>query len=195
MMFLPALFSSLLSGDPAPLPSPARVYVVYVTVVELDAEGNETVLLTPKVQTTGNPAGVTVQLEDDRQFAFRCEFATPVAGQSGLPKLAKVSRSNGGNETGERPVVSREPARQKVDDYLFRTYDVSELMDGESELTAADFEPLIQTIKTVAAPESWQGKATIRPFVSTRSLVIKQTAAVHQDVAQALKELTPKKSP
>ncbi len=195
---LPAFLSALLSGDPgpaAPLPKPLpeKVYVVYVTVVEVDAEGNETVLLTPKVQTTGNPAGATAQLSDGRQFEFRCDFTKTVTENPRVPKLAKVSRNAAANGLEATPAAASGSADPKVDEYLFRTYDVSALMEYERELTPEDFEPLIQTLKAVAAPESWQGKATIRPFVSTKSLVIKQTAAVHKEVAEALQELKPKK--
>jgi hypothetical protein len=196
--FFPAFLSALLSGDPslaapAPKPLPKKVFVVYVTVVEVDAEGNETVLLTPKVQTTGSLAGATVQLNEGRLFEFRCEFINSIAENSKLPKLAKVTGNSATNAPATIPAAVTKTAAPKIDEYLFRTYDVSELMEFERELTAEDFEPLIQTLKTIASPESWQGKATIRPFVSTKSLVIKQTAAVHKEVAEALKELSPKK--
>jgi hypothetical protein len=188
---------------PANATSP-KVYVVYVTVVEVDAEGNETVLFTPKVQTTGQPAGVTVDHIDGRSFEFQCRLAAtekPVLEQ--IPSLAKGSKSAGEDvapvptaiaPANVEPTKDHSSTERRARDVFFvRTYDVSDLLEPTDVVTAADFEPLIQTLKSVAAPESWTGKATIRPFASTRSLVVKQNEAGHKAVAAALHELRPRK--
>jgi hypothetical protein len=219
------LLSVLLGAEPAATPKTAtsKVYVVYVTVVEIDAEGKETIVFTPKVQTTGAPAGITVDHADGRSFEFNCKLAAadgpslerPGTGaavssaktktarpalkqklQSSVPEtLTPASGSRPGPEL-VRPEKTAPPATaaapRKADEIYVRNYDVSDLIEAADPVTDADFTPLIQTLKTVAVPEQWTGKAAIRPFTSTKSLVIKQNDAGHKAVAQALKELRPK---
>lgn len=182
--------TALLSGDPAataPQAAKPKVYVVYVTVVEVD--GDETILFTPKVQTTGSPAGVTVDHADGRSFEFNCQLATASSPQLERPPAAIASTPS---SKPAKP-VSAVPAVRKADEYFVRTYDVSHLLEPTEKLTVAEFAPLIQTLKTVAAPESWTGAAMIRPFPSTNSLVVKQHAAGHKAVAAALDGLRPRK--
>lgn len=199
------LLTALLSGDPTATPKPAKpkVYVVYVTVVEVDSDGNETVLFTPKVQTTGNPAGVTVDHADGRSFEFNCQLAAAVSPSLEAPPTAittlPVSKESQPVSAAEILPQSKNPGllkpaapARKPDEHFVRTYDVSDLLESTDKLTAAEFEPLMQTLKAVALPESWAGKATIRPFASTKSLVIKQTEAGHKAVAAALEELRPR---
>lgn len=198
------LLAALFSGDPATTPKAAKpkVYVVYVTVVEVNDDGEETVLFTPKVQSTGNPAGVTVDHADGRSFEFNCQLATssgpvlerPPAALTGRPSSKPASPVAGTAPTQlipSKPVSASSPL-QKPDAVFVRTYDVSNLLEPGDKLTAAEFEPLIQTLKTVAAPESWTGAATIRPFPSTKSLVVKHHAAGHKALAAALNELQPR---
>lgn len=219
------LLSALLGAEPTASPKTAqsKVYVVYVTVVEIDAEGKETIVFTPKVQTTGAPAGITVNHADGRSFEFNCKLATaegpllerPGSGatissdkrktarpalkqklQSSVPEaLTPASGSRPGPELvlpEKTTPVTTAAAPRKADEIYVRTYDVSDLIEAADPVTDTDFAPLIQTLKTVAVPEHWTGKATIRPFTSTRSLVIKQNDAGHQAIARALEELRPK---
>ena len=219
------ILSALLAAEPAPSApktAPAKVYVVYVTVVEVDGDGNETVLFTPKIQTTGNPAGVTVEHVDGRNFEFNCKLATtPPAGlvvppgdtatrpaaKLEPPKTAAVKAvpaSLPGKPLPVNPLVAEKtggvkpqappqpPVSRKITEYYVRTYDVSDLIETGDTLTEATFGPLMETIRTVALPDSWSGKATIRPFTSTKSLVIKQNSAGHAAVAAALAELRPR---
>lgn len=55
-----------------------------------------------------------------------------------------------------------------------------------------DFEPLIKLITESVAPESWNdkgGTGSLAPFESNLSLVISQTADVHEQIADLLEEL------
>lgn len=215
------LLSALLGAEPA-TPSKAagsKVYVVYVTVVEIDAEGKETIVFTPKVQTTGAPAGITVDHADGRSFEFNCKLAAegpsleragaavssakrkaarPVLKQkmqaSAPEALTPASDSRPGPTLvpQEKTAPPATGTPRKADEIYVRTYDVSDLIEAADPVTDADFAPLIQTVKTVAVPEHWTGKAAIRPFTSTKSLVIKQNDAGHKAVARALEELRPK---
>jgi hypothetical protein len=221
------LLTALLSADPAkaspPRPAKAKVYVVYVTVVEVDADGNESVLFTPRVQTTGDPAGVTVNHTDGTTFEFNCKLAAsdepaleripmlPGSKPAGDPSASKAShdewyarspkRSKSRDATEpQREVTSTEKAASEfrsvgptADVYFVRTYDVSEMLETRENATEEDFGPLIQTLKNLAAPDSWTSKTTIRPFPSTRSLVVKQNDAGHKAVAAALEKLHPSK--
>gem|GEM_PF-6048458 len=209
--WMPIVMSLLFAAEPvatAPKAAAGKVYVVYVTVVEVDADGNETVLFTPKVQTTGNPAGTTVGHVDGRSFEFHCEMML-----ADEPALARPAMVAGGQTSSTIPAVlvptakrvtaatgargpSQTPAARPSEEFYMRTYDVSELIDTpENEpVSEADFAPLIRTIKTFAEVEGWTGKATIKPFISTKSLVIKQNAAGHQAVAAAIKKLKPKQN-
>lgn len=60
------------------------------------------------------------------------------------------------------------------------------------QLTDPDFETLIDRIRMVCFPSSWQGKGghgTIMPATNSLSLVIRQRATVHQSIAQTLDQL------
>lgn len=230
---MPLLLSTLLGAEPAPAASApkaakSKVYIVYVTVVEVDDDGNETVLFTPRVQTTGNPAGVTVDHVDGRSFEFNCKLASveantlerppeprstapapprsqPPLGKKDIPTLASgnVVAPTELRPTAEIVATAKSapaapPVSRKVDEFFVRTYDVADLIEqsvSEKSDAAADsdFAPLIKTLKAVAAPEGWSGKATIRPFASSKSLAIKQNEAGHKAVTQALEELRPRK--
>ena len=195
------MLAALLGADPAPAAKEAKtkVYVVYVTVVEVDADGNETVLFTPKVQTTGDPAGVTVDHADGRSFEFNCQLAAggvpPLERPPGATATGPAATANAvppsSGESRAKPAPA-EPTARKADDFFVRTYDVSDLLESTDKLTPAEFEPLIQTLKTVAVPQGWPSQATIRPFISTKSLVIKQNSAGHKAVAAPLAELRPR---
>jgi hypothetical protein len=205
------------SAVAASKPDKPKVYVVYVTVVEIDSDGHETILFTPKVQTTGDAAGATVEHADGRSFEFNCKLAASASpalerppavrphpsSSSTVPQakpkdsssppvaLTPASGSRTGNDTAPRlttiPTVPRSP-----DAFYVRNYDVSDLVNVSENVTDADFAPLIETLKMAAVPNTWTGKAMIRPFTSTKSLVVRQNDAGHKAVAAALKELRPR---
>lgn len=215
------LLAAVISADAAPpvqVTKPPRVkaYVVYVTVVELDEDGNETVVFTPKVQTTGSPAGVTVDNADGRRFEFKCQLADAEHPRLESPPLvapavaapppsrpltktakpktsspAPVSQSSPITAVNRNEIAKGKPAAStsKPEELFMRTYDVTELLGFSGEAQETDFAPLIQTIQRLAAPASWNDKASIKPFTSTKSLVVKQTAAGHRAVAAALADL------
>lgn len=54
-----------------------------------------------------------------------------------------------------------------------------------------DAKILIAYIKTTVSPDSWFGDAEIRPFNKNASLVVAQTAANHEKIADLLSELRP----
>jgi len=80
------------------------------------------------------------------------------------------------------------------EEYSVKTYEVADLV-APQKLTGdakPDFAPVIQRIKTTVHPETWDrkgGSATIRPFNSTSSLVIRQTAAGHLAVERLLEKM------
>jgi len=53
----------------------------------------------------------------------------------------------------------------------------------------AKMKAVIKHIQTNAAPKSWNEEATIKQFVATTTLVIKQTEDVHKQIAKALNHL------
>jgi hypothetical protein len=55
-----------------------------------------------------------------------------------------------------------------------------------------DFDPLIKKIERKISPDSWAqagGEGKIQPFARTASIVVVQTAAVHEDLAAFLARL------
>ncbi len=80
------------------------------------------------------------------------------------------------------------------DEYSVKTYEVADLVgpvvglgDGKP-----DFAPVIQRIKTTVQSETWDrkgGSATIRPFNSTSSLVVRQTAVGHAAIERLLEKM------
>ncbi len=80
------------------------------------------------------------------------------------------------------------------EEYSVKTYEVADLV-APQKLTAdakPDFAPVMQRIKTSVQPETWDrkgGSATIRPFNSTSSLVVRQTAAGHMAVERLLEKM------
>ena len=72
------------------------------------------------------------------------------------------------------------------EDIFIRTYDVADLS------VAPNFKPLIELITTTVAPDSWEdvgGSGSIAPFEVNRSLVIRQTEAVHEGIVGLLEQL------
>lgn len=91
-------------------------------------------------------------------------------------------------------IANAEKLLPEPEEYSVRTYNVGSLVvqAGNSQETKPNFEPLIQRIKLSVAPDSWdrQGSAaTIRPFNSTQSLVVRQTRANHTAIERLLEKL------
>lgn len=83
-------------------------------------------------------------------------------------------------------------------EYSVKTYVVADLvsMDEGDGTSKPDFEPIIERIKSTVHPESWdrkEGAATIRPFNSTSSLVVRQTASGHRAVERLLAKMRQEK--
>ncbi len=58
--------------------------------------------------------------------------------------------------------------------------------------SGADFDPLMELIQATIEPESWDevgGPGSVRPFETTLSLVVRQTQAVHDQIADLLDQL------
>ena len=59
-------------------------------------------------------------------------------------------------------------------------------------LRNTDFSPLMDLITSTIAPDSWEqtgGEATVKPFETTLSLIIRQTQKVHEEIADLLSQL------
>ncbi|MEZ5952232.1 MAG: hypothetical protein R3C12_24180 [Planctomycetaceae bacterium] len=64
--------------------------------------------------------------------------------------------------------------------------------ERSSRQNSADFDALSELITSVVRPESWDtlgGNGVVRDNPSTLSLVIRQTQAVHDEIAELLKQL------
>lgn len=80
------------------------------------------------------------------------------------------------------------------DEYSVKTYEVADLVGPVVGLDDGkpDFAPVIQRIKTTVQSETWDrkgGSATIRPFNSTSSLVVRQTTAGHAAIERLLEKM------
>ena len=80
------------------------------------------------------------------------------------------------------------------DEYSVKTYEVADLVGPVVGLDDGkpDFAPVIQRIKTTVQSETWDrkgGSATIRPFNSTSSLVVRQTTAGHTAIERLLEKM------
>jgi hypothetical protein len=78
-----------------------------------------------------------------------------------------------------------------ADEFILKTYDVADLIKSvdESGRESSDFAPLIDRIKTTVQPTTWDRKeaaATIRPFNSTQSIVVRQTSYAHSSIERLL---------
>lgn len=63
---------------------------------------------------------------------------------------------------------------------------------GRARNQSADFDGLSELITSVVRPESWDtlgGNGVVKTNPSTLSLVIRQTQAVHDEIAELLKQL------
>lgn len=63
---------------------------------------------------------------------------------------------------------------------------------SEGGASVADFTELIDLITSTVQPDSWDtvgGAGSVKPYTTTLSLVIRQTQAVHQEIADLLTQL------
>jgi hypothetical protein len=96
------------------------------------------------------------------------------------------------------PVAVREAAAVLPDAWQVKVYDVSDLVTKNPTTGRPDFEPILKQLRTNVTPKSWDtsdGEATARGFDSTVSLVIRQTNAGHDAVADYLSALRKKSVP
>ena len=86
--------------------------------------------------------------------------------------------------------------------YNLRVYDVADLVvpiaemvpaGTDAQTTEADFTGLVELIKTTVEPDTWHGRGggggRMSPEENTLSLVIRQTAAVHEQIVELLSQL------
>lgn len=88
-------------------------------------------------------------------------------------------------------IAAAEKLLPAPEDFIIKTYDVADLVDL-TENGMADFDPLIGRIKSSVMPSSWERKeavATIRPFNSTMSIVVRQTSLGHAGVDRFLEKM------
>jgi hypothetical protein len=80
------------------------------------------------------------------------------------------------------------------EDFVVKSYDVADLVKtaGAAPTELPDFAPLIGRIKSSVMPASWERKdatATIRPFNSTLSITVRQTAPGHAAIERLLEKI------
>ena len=105
------------------------------------------------------------------------------------------------SERGGDPRVPR-----RAGELVSVVYSVADIIapiprDGDkaapAEPTDADYQPLLKLIRETVAPLSWDevnGPASMRPYFDTRSLVVRQTQAAHNEIADLLSQLRRLKS-
>lgn len=91
-------------------------------------------------------------------------------------------------------IATPDKLQSAPDELIVKTYNVADLIKigGGSVDETPDFRPLIDRIKSTIQPTSWDRKesgATIRPFNSTVSIVIRQTATAHSSIERLLDRL------
>lgn len=123
--------------------------------------------------TTGKPAKVVLETDDNGQPKHWVEFVVRFADEKTDERAAEASRVY--------PVA----------------YSVAGLVSVGKKAKAGrhpelDFAPIIEKIETKIAPESWAnagGQGKIQAFARTASLVVTQTPEVHKELAAYLKRL------
>lgn len=89
-------------------------------------------------------------------------------------------------------IAAEEKLLPAPEDFIVRTYNVADLVGRRTDRDAADFAPLIDRIKSNVLPTSWERKeaaASIRPFDSTLSIAVRQTAAGHASIERLLERI------
>jgi len=118
-------------------------------------------------------------------------FNTGVSGRGGPSNMGQmnVTSTGGFRQAGFAQVEERETSRRG--DFLRGTGDQIEnnnLAGG----VQADFTSLMNLISTTVQPDSWEdlsGPGSMMPYRTTLSLVIRQTQAVHEEIADLLGQL------
>lgn len=121
---------------------------------------------------TGKPAQVVLATDDLGQPKHWVEFVVRVAGEE-LDESDAASRSY--------PVVYSVAGLVRVNPRV-----------KPGKRPELDFAPLIEKIEAQVSPDSWAdagGEGKIQSFARNASLVVTQTAAVHQELAVYLKRL------
>lgn len=81
-----------------------------------------------------------------------------------------------------------------ADEFVVKTYNVADLVKkaGKTEGDLPNFVPLIDRIKSSVMTSSWErteSPATIRPFNSTLSIVVRQTTSGHMAIERLLEKI------
>ncbi len=114
--------------------------------------------------TPGNLGGAPFSVADKRQKPSGQAFAQVQDGAFGAPASAGTS-----GIVGERRIP-----------------------DGMRRASQADFDSLMELVVSVVEPNSWDevgGPASVRPFETTLSLVIRQTQQAHEEIQDLLAQL------
>lgn len=99
-----------------------KAYIFQVQVIEVDAQGRQTVIANQKIQTTGEPAGSAFDKGDGRRFEFTAAIVSSttnpfIAKPSGSSSAAMPASSSSGTPEElppPEPAVERRPLPDKV---------------------------------------------------------------------------------
>lgn len=146
-------------------------------------------------------AGINIAIDPESAKSVKAQLETPIDfkadGESVTEVLDRIVQPLKLGYAVKYEVVLIAIAEKLLPDpeeYSVKTYAVADLVApkaGTGE-TKPDFAPLLQRIKTTIQPETWDrkgGSATIRPFNSTSSLVVRQTAAGHHNIERLLEKI------
>ena len=121
--------------------------------------------------------------------AFRPSYPSNVGGQMNVTSTGGMQRPSG---QAFAQVDERESRRRGA--LGLQTGATTEVQEtfGNGGGAQADFNSLMDLITTTIQPESWEdlnGAGSVMPYRSTLSLVIRQTQAVHEEIADLLGQL------
>ncbi|MBC8114967.1 MAG: hypothetical protein H7062_11345 [Candidatus Saccharimonas sp.] len=146
-------------------------------------------------------AGINIAIDPESAKSVKVQLETPIDfkadGESVIEVLDRIVQPLKLGYAVKHEVVLiavAEKLHPDPEEYSVKTYEVADLVGpkaGTGE-TKSDFGPLIQRIKTTIQSETWDrkgGSATIRPFNSTSSLVVRQTSAGHIAVERLLDKM------
>jgi hypothetical protein len=205
-------FSATEAGAPSPLPvvladEPTVPKPIAVTAsVDTDAGRVNAPRITLKVtqqprkavlQAIARQAGLNLALDPDTAIAVTTALSAPITCDYDNSPLDKVLRQilnpaklRAQIESGFLLISAEVSAAESIatESWQVRVYDVSDLVPKDTS-GRPEFEPLIRRLRTDVLAASWDGEATVRGFDSTQSLVIRQTNAGHEAVANYLASL------
>jgi type II secretory pathway component GspD/PulD (secretin) len=135
--------------------------------------------------------------------------ALPDGSPAILPQPLPASQRAGRYETqarSARPTAAPRAVKSRDQHVYAVTYAVADLVvpvprsviiggtrrPAEPPIAKADFETLIRLIETTVAPDTWDaagGPGSMAPFENNLSLVVRQTAEVHEQLADLLEQL------